>query len=67
MQPRWPRRSASQAWKEDPMGLGSMVAALLAAALPCATGTANAQVARIVNYSDWNIEYLFLSYTGNWD
>lgn len=30
-------------------------------------GTAQAQIARIVNSSDWNIEYLYLADTGSWD
>jgi hypothetical protein len=43
------------------------VAGLVAALILLAAGTASAQTVRIVNYSDWNIEYLFLSYTGDWN
>jgi|GEM_PF-1311796 len=45
----------------------AIFASLATASLLFAAGSANAQTVRIDNYSDWAIEYLYLSFTGTWD
>jgi hypothetical protein len=42
-------------------------AGLVAATLSFAAGSASAQNVRVENYSDWAIEFLYISYTGAWN
>ncbi len=47
--------------------LAHLIAGLVAVTTLLAAGSASAQTVRIVNYSDWAIEFVYLSYTGAWD